>query len=207
MLELYTGPVPNGRRATIIIEECGLPYRLHNLNLPGREQKEPPFLALNPLGNVPVLVDPEGPDGKPVTVTQSAAIAIYLAEKTGKFLPQDPARRLVVIQYLFMVMSDVAATSTSMFLATHKDPQSPLAAIFDARMRELLLVISARLDAQPYLADALSIADFALLPLTLLPHVKRVMADLPSQAILRWAEPLLARETVQRALAASPAFH
>ena len=208
MLELYTASAPNGRRATIIMEECHLAYRIRNLDLAAGEHKRPAFLALNPIGNVPVLVDPQGPNGTLVTVTQSAAIAIYLATKANMFLPAEPTARLTVLEQLMYVMTDVAAVSTSMFVTLCNNEHSPVLQVFEARMRALLGVVAARLFTTPYLAGDISIADFALYPLVLLPHVKRVIASLAeSDGLLAWIDRLSKRPAIQRALAASPTRH
>src|SRR4030095_15929415 len=93
MSELYTAQSSNGQRAAIVLEECGLPYRVHKLDLMKGEQRTAEFLKINPAGAIPVIVDPDGPGGVPITLAQSGAIALYAAEKTGKFLPRDPGRR------------------------------------------------------------------------------------------------------------------
>jgi len=115
MIELYTAQSSNGQRAAIALEECGLPYRVHKLELMQGEQRTPEFLALNPAGAIPVIVDPDGPGGAPLTLSQSGAIALYAAEKTGKFLPRDPARRAQALQWLMYGVSDVASASMMVF--------------------------------------------------------------------------------------------
>src|SRR5205809_8000992 len=93
MIDLYAAGTSNGMRARIGLEECGLAYNFHPLDLGKGEQKSPSFLAMNPNGQIPVIVDSDGPGGKPVTVSQSVAVLLYCAEKSGKFLPKDPAAR------------------------------------------------------------------------------------------------------------------
>ena len=93
MIDLYAAGTSNGMRARIALEECGLTYNFHPIDLDKGENKTPQFLAMNPIGQIPVIVDNEGPGGKPVTMSQSSAILMYCAEKSGKFLPKDPADR------------------------------------------------------------------------------------------------------------------
>src|SRR5882724_1744468 len=96
MIDLYTWGTPNGRKVSIMLEETGLPYRVHKVDISKNEQFKPEFLALNPNSKIPAIVDQEGPGGKPLPLFESGAILIYLAEKTGKLLPTDPAARYTV---------------------------------------------------------------------------------------------------------------
>ena len=97
MIDLYTWPSPNGRKISIMLEETGLDYRVHAVNLEKGEQFEESFLVISPNGKIPVIVDQDGPDGKPIAVFESGAILIYLAEKSGRFLPPDPRGRSEVM--------------------------------------------------------------------------------------------------------------
>jgi glutathione S-transferase len=114
MLELYTWATPNGTKASIMLEEIGIPYNVHPVNLGKNEQRTAEFLAITPNGRIPAIIDSEGPGGKPLKVFESGAILIYLAEKTGKLMPRDPARRIEAIQWLMFQMggrgSDVRAS-------------------------------------------------------------------------------------------------
>src|ERR1700744_4278059 len=92
-LQLYSFPTPNGVKVSIMLEEIGLPYEAHAVNIMKNENKSAEFLELNPNGKIPAIIDPNGPDGKPIGLFESGAILVYLAEKTGKFLSTDPARR------------------------------------------------------------------------------------------------------------------
>src|SRR5262245_15361050 len=94
MIELYTWSTPNGRKISIMIEEIGMPYNVHTVNLRNNEQKTPEFLAINPNGRIPAIIDTEGPGGQPLTIFESGAILIYLAEKSGQLLSHDPVRRI-----------------------------------------------------------------------------------------------------------------
>ena len=106
-LQLYSLPTPNGVKVSIMLEETGLPYEVHRVDIGNDESHVPEFLALNPNGKIPAVIDPDGPGGKPFGVFESGAILMYLAEKTGKFLPADPARRWETIQWLFFQMASI----------------------------------------------------------------------------------------------------
>ena len=94
MIELYTWGTPNGRKISIMLEEIGMPYHVHPVNLRNNEQKTPEFLAINPNGRIPAIIDTDGPGGKPLTIFESGAILIYLAEKSGQLLSREPVRRM-----------------------------------------------------------------------------------------------------------------
>jgi len=101
MIDLYAFAMPNSVKVPILLEELGAPYTMHKVNIRAGEQKTPTYLALNPNGKVPVIVDDEGPGGKPIIVTESAAIVIYLAEKFGGFIPKDAADRVAMFEWMF----------------------------------------------------------------------------------------------------------
>ena len=105
MIDLYSWKTPNGRKVSIMLEEVGLPYEVHPINLSKDEQFAPEYLALNPNNKIPTIVDGEGPEGKPYTLFESGAILMYLAEKTGKLLPSETAKRYHVIQWLMFQMA------------------------------------------------------------------------------------------------------
>src|SRR2546423_8958562 len=115
MIDLYAAGTSNGMRARIALEECGLKYNWHPIDLGKGENKTPQFLALNPMGQIPVIVDHEGPGGKPVTLSQSTAILIYAAEKSGKFMPKDPAARPAMLQALMSASTDITPTIGTVF--------------------------------------------------------------------------------------------
>ena len=106
-LQLYSFPTPNGVKISIALEEIGLPYEAHAVNIAKNESWTPEFLALNPNGKIPAIIDPNGPDGRPIALFESGAILLYLAEKTGKLLPSDPALRYEAIQWVFFQMAGV----------------------------------------------------------------------------------------------------
>jgi GSH-dependent disulfide-bond oxidoreductase len=104
-IQLYSTPTPNGVKVSIALEELGLAYEPHFINIGQNETWGPEFLSLNPNGKIPAIIDPDGPGGKPLGLFESAAILVYLAEKTGKLLPKDPARRIETIQWVFFQMA------------------------------------------------------------------------------------------------------
>ena len=106
-LQLYSLPTPNGVKVSIMLEETGLPYEPHLVSFETRDQSTPEFMSLNPNGKIPAILDPDGPGGKPLPLFESGAILIYLAEKTGRLVPQDPAARYQTLQWLMFQMSSV----------------------------------------------------------------------------------------------------
>jgi GST-like protein len=201
MIELYTFDTSNGRRAAIVLEECGLPYRAHRVDLMKGEQKSAAFLQLNPAGAIPVIVDPDGPGGKPLTLAQSGAIAIYAAEKTGRFLPRDPAQRASALQWLMFAVTDAAAASGLIFFeaALMPDKSAPNAAFAEQRLLRYLRVADAQLASRDWLAGELSIADFALYPVC---AVRKSVIDGAGDlgSLARWMAALAARPGVAKGM-------
>lgn len=115
MIDFYTAATSNGQRVAITLEETGLPYSVHKLDLPKGDQKKPEFLAINPAGMIPAIVDHDGPGGKPLSLAQSSAIVMYLAEKSGKLLPADAVRRAVARQWLMQACADVRRRAARYF--------------------------------------------------------------------------------------------
>jgi GST-like protein len=204
MIDFYTANSSNGQRAAIMLEECGLPYTLHKLDLFAGDQRKPDYLAVNPAGAIPTIVDSDGPGGAPFTLAQSGAILVYLAEKTGRFMPRDPRRRAEALQWTFQATTDTAASSTMIFVLSRLAPDKSEANVAFCEERTLrhLRVADARLAGREYLADELSIADFALYPLTVVrrPLIDRA-GDLPN--LVRWADAIGARPAVARAMSAA----
>ena len=102
MIELYTWGTPNGRKVSIMLEECKLPYRVHKVDITQGEQFAPAFVAINPNSKIPAIVDPDGPDGRPISLFESGAILLYLAAKSGRFLPADTHGKYEVLQWLML---------------------------------------------------------------------------------------------------------
>jgi GST-like protein len=201
MLELYAFATSNAQRVLIMLEECGLPYRLHRVDLTKGEQRKPEFLALNPLGAIPVLRDPDAPGGA-LTLSQSGAIMLWLAEKTGRFLPAAGEPRAMALQWFAFAISDCMAATGSIFFSTTLLPDKSDAnlAWHEARLTNYFAATDARLAGREWLAGEVSIADFALLPIAL---VRRSLIDrhgaMPN--LTAWMERLAARPGVARALA------
>ena len=111
MIDLYTWKTSNGRKATIMLEECGLAYNLHPINIGQGDQFTPEFIAINPNSKIPAMIDDEGPNGEPYTMIESGAMLMYLAEKTGKFMPSEMAARYEVIQWLMFQIGGIGRSS------------------------------------------------------------------------------------------------
>lgn len=107
MIDLYSWATPNGHKVHIMLEECGLPYRVHGIDIGKGEQFAPEFLAISPNNKIPAIVDPEGPDGQPISLFESGAILLYLAGKTGRFLPQDVRGKYQTLEWLMFQMGGV----------------------------------------------------------------------------------------------------
>ena len=201
MIDLYAAGTSNGMRARIALEECGLAYKLHPVALDKGEQKTAQFLAMNPNGQIPVLVDSEGPGGKPVTLSQSSAILMYCAEKSGKFLPKDPAARPAFLQALMSASTDITPTFGAVFtIMRAKEPHAPTADMFKARLRNYMKVWDDTLARRRCAAgEEVTIADFSLYPGYLrskgaVPDTVQGLANLE-----RWAGEMAARPAIQRA--------
>jgi len=200
MIDLYTAATGNGRRASVMLEECGVPYTVHKLDLTKGESKTPEYLKINPAGAIPAIVDRDGPGGQTVTLAQSGAIALYLCEKTGKFLPKDAGKRAVALQWFLHAMSDEAPTSGALF-RLNSLPEKPAAAIssFETRLLGMFRYVNARLGEAEYLAGEISVADFALYPV-----IAGRMAQIEGAGGLdnlkRWANALSARPGVAKGM-------
>ena len=166
MIDLYMAGTANGFRASVALEEAGLPYRIHKVDLAKGENRTPEFLKLNPAGLIPVIVDHDGPGGKPLTLSQSGAIILYAAEKAGKFLPKDAVRRVMALQWFTQGLSDVAGTSGALFRVENSVPEKIAANTdyFKKRLLGFFSVCDAQLAGREYLADELSVADLMLYP-------------------------------------------
>lgn len=200
MIDLYTAATGNGRRPALMLEECGLPYTVHKIDLAKGEQRQPSFLALNPVGSIPVIVDRESPGGQTLVLAQSAAILLYLAEKTGRFLPKESGRRALVYQWLMHIMADQQSTSATLFQVASL-PDKPTSAItyFENRLSDYFRLVDRQLAGAEYLAGELSIADFALYPL--IDRRREIVEKAGDLAHLRrWMAALAARPAIARAM-------
>ncbi len=166
MIDLYLAATPNGLRASVALEEAGLPYHAHKVDLAKGEQRSPEFLKLNPAGLIPVILDHDGPGGKPLTLSQSGAILLYAAEKSGKLLPRDAARRAAALQWLMQAATDVAGASNAVFHVDTRVPEKNAANVdyFKHRLVDFFAACDRRLEGREFLADELSVADLMLYP-------------------------------------------
>ena len=160
MIELYTAPTPNGWKASVVLEELGLPYRVHAIDLGAREQRRAPFLALNPNGRIPVIVDGDHDD---FAVFESGAILLYLAEKCGQLLPSDALGRSRVVQWLMFQMGGVGPMMGQANVFVRYAPERIPYAIsrYQRESRRLLGVLDQHLREHEFLAGDYSIADIA----------------------------------------------
>jgi GSH-dependent disulfide-bond oxidoreductase len=202
MIDLYAAGTSNGMRARIALEECGLQYQWHPIDLAKGEHKQPPFLALNPDGQIPVIVDHEGPGGRKITLSQSSAIMMYCAEKAKKFIPADPAKRAAMLEAYMSASTDITPTFGFVnTLARSKEPHAPTLDMYKQRLRGFFKVWNDRLAKRKYAAgDELTIADLSLYAgywrtKGALPDV---VAGLPN--LERWGAEIAARPAIQRAL-------
>jgi GST-like protein len=202
MIDLYAAGTSNGMRARIALEECGLPYKLHPVDLAKGEHKTASFLAMNPNGQIPVIVDHEGPGGKPVTLSQSTAILLYCAEKSGKFMPKDPAARPAVLQALMNASTDITPIFGALFTVLRsKEPHEPTAQLFRDRLRSFFKVWDEKLATQKCCAGGeVSIADLSLYAgyARIKGAAPELIDGLPNLA--RWAGEIGARPAIQRAV-------
>ena len=202
MIDLYAAMTSNGVRARIALEECGLPYTFHKIDLTKGEHKTPDFLKLNPFGQIPVMVDSDGPGGKPVTLHQSAAILMYAAEKSGKHLPKDPATRPAFLEALMSTATDITPQFGAVNAARlMKEPSTPTVDVLKGRLRSLFETWDALLAKRKYAAGSeLTIADLSLYAGYW--RTKGAMADvvagLPN--LERWGNAIGARPAIQKAV-------
>jgi GST-like protein len=200
MIQLYTWGTPNGKKVSIMVEEVGIPYEVHPINLSEGDQHKPAYLAINPNNKIPAIVDTEGPGGKPLTLFESGAILMYLAEKTGKLWPQDVRKRYEVLQWLMFQMGGVGpmfGQANYFFRAQEKVPQA--IERFHKETLRLYKVLDQQLGKKEYLADEYSIADIATYPWVGRHEVHQVKLEaFPN--VKRWFDGLSARAAVQRGM-------
>jgi len=160
MIDLYTAATPNGHKASVVLEELGLPYTVHAINLASNEQKQPWFLAINPNGRIPAIIDREADD---FAVFESGAILIYLAEKTGRLMPTDAKGRSRVIQWLMFQMGGVGPMmgQANVFFRYFPEKIQPAIDRYQNESRRLFEVLDSQLAREEWLAGDYSIADIA----------------------------------------------
>ncbi len=202
-IELYAFDTPNGRKISVALEEMGLPYAVHIVDIGQREQFDPAFLKISPNNKIPAIVDTDGPAGRPISVFESGAILIYLGEKTGQFWPRELAARVPVLEWLMFQMGSFGPIPGQVhhFIALEDAADRHYALDrFMAETRRLYAVMDRRLAEHEYFAGALSIADFAILGWAWRhPRHKVDLADFPN--VQRWYQALMARPGVARGFA------
>ncbi|MEM9104731.1 MAG: glutathione binding-like protein [Pseudomonadota bacterium] len=168
-IQLYSFPTPNGVKASIALEELGIPYEAHLAHIGNDDQKTAEFLSLNPNGKIPAIIDPDGPGGQPLGIFESGAILLYLAEKTGKLIPSDPAERIECIQWLFFQMGGIGPMFGQFghfykFMAGKLKDDYPTERYLNETKR-LLGVLDGRLEGRQWImGDQYTIADIATFP-------------------------------------------
>jgi glutathione S-transferase len=196
MIDLYTAATPNGRKVSIMLEEVGLPYNVTHIKLHKMEQKDPGYLKLNPNGRIPTIVDRDEGD---FVVFESGAILIYLAEKSGKFLPTDKKGRSVVIQWLMFQMAGIGPMQGQANVFYRYAPEKIDYAInrYQRETKRLYTVLDTRLKDREFLVDEYSIADIAAWPWVYIHDWAGVdIVDLPN--LKRWLETIGKRPAVGR---------
>jgi len=211
-LQLYSVPTPNGVKVSIMLEEIGLPYEAHAINIGQNETWTPEFLSLNPNGKIPAIIDPDGPDGKPLGLFESGAILLYLAEKSGQLLPVDRARRYQTIQWVFWQMGGLGPMFGQLgyfhkFAGREIEDKRPLER-YRAESKRLLGVLETRLAGRTWImGEAFTIADVSILG-----WVRNLVGfygagDLVDYGALKevaWLDRCLARPAVERGLNMPP---
>ena len=208
-IQLYSLPTPNGVKVSIMLEETGLPYEPHLIDIGKNQTWEPEYLSLNPNGKIPAILDPNGPDGKPLALFESGAILVYLADKSGQFLPTDPAARYETLQWVFFQMAAIGPMFGQLgffhkFAGKDYEDKRPRDR-YAAESKRLLGVLEGRLAGRSWImGDDYTIADIATLG-----WVRNLVdfygaGDLVDYAALkhvpRWLEQALARPAVRRGL-------
>ncbi|PLZ03806.1 glutathione S-transferase [Burkholderia sp. WAC0059] len=201
-IQLHAWGTPNGRKISVALEEMALPYEVVPVNIGKGDQFRPEFLRISPNNKIPAIVDPDGPDGRPISVFESGAILLYLGEKTGRFLPRDLRQRVPVLEWLMWQMGGFGPMPGQVHhfaaLESEEDRRYGLKRYSD-ETRRLYGVLDRRLAETPFVAGELSVADFAILGWAWRHERHKVnLADYPH--VRRWYETLLARPAVRRGL-------
>ena len=208
-LQLYSLPTPNGVKVSIALEEMQLPYEAHLVSFERNEQFAPEFLALNPNNKIPAIIDPDGPGGRPLALFESGAILIYLAEKTGQFLPREPAARYETLQWLMWQMGGVGPMFGQLgffhkFAGKDWEDKRPRER-YAAESRRLLGVLEQRLAASEWIMGG----DYTIADIAVFPWVRNLVGFYNAGLLVGWADfpqvqraldAFVARPAVQRGL-------
>jgi GSH-dependent disulfide-bond oxidoreductase len=201
-IELYYWPTPNGWKISIMLEECRLPYVVRPVDISKGDQFTPEFLAISPNNRIPAIVDPDGPDGRPLSVFESGAILQYLGRKTGRFYPQTERARVAVEEWLFWQVGGLGPMAGQANHFRHYAPEQIVYAVarYTDEVNRLFGVMNTRLADREFLAGRYSIADMASVGwVRLAERMGQDLAVLPR--LKRWFEAIRARPAVQRAFA------
>jgi GST-like protein len=201
LIDLYTWSTPNGRKVSIMLEETGLPYDVHAIDIGKGDQFKPEFVAINPNSKIPAIVDSDGPAGKPFALFESGAILLYLAEKTGRLLPADKAARFEVLQWLMFQMGGVGPMFGQVHHFVRAAPEPVPYAIerYSKETRRLYGVMDRHLADREWLGAEYSVADIATYPWVARHEWHKVeLADFPN--VKRWYDVIGARPAVQRGM-------
>ncbi len=199
MIDLYSCETPNGQKIHIMLEETGLDYTVHWVDIDKGEQFDPEFLAISPNNKIPAIVDQSGPDGTPLSVFESAAILIYLADKTGRFLPAQPRERTAVLEWLMFQMGSVGPMlgQAHHFRAYAREKIPYAIGRYTNEAARIYGVLDKRLADREYLAGDYSIADMAVFPwIRLHGRQGQDLEDFPN--LRRWFDALAVRPAVAK---------
>jgi len=199
-IELFAFDTPNGRKISVALEEMGLDYTVTVVNITKDDQFKPDFLRISPNNKIPAIIDPDGPNSAPISVFESGAILLYLAEKSGQFIPRDSVRRISMLEWLMFQMGGFGPMPGQVHhfigLTSEEDKRYGLQR-FMTETRRLYRVMNDRLADRAFFADELSIADFAILGWAWRhPRHQVELSDFPN--VKRWYETMMARPAVQR---------
>ena len=208
MIELYFAPTPNGHKVSVALEELGLPYEIHRINIGEGDQFKPEFLAFSPNNRIPAIIDRDGFDGQQISVFESGAILIYLAEKTGKLLPAGGATRKTVLEWLMWQMGGVGP----MFGQAHhfnfyaKEKIDYAMTRYSNEANRLYGVLERQLEGRDYVADDYSIADIAIFPWTRsYTRQNVVIEDYPN--VVAWRKRMIERPAVAKGMQVGAEFN
>ena len=200
MIEVYSWATPNGHKVHIMLEECGLPYRVNPVDIGAGDQFEPEFLAISPNNKIPAIVDPDGPEGKPISLFESGAMLVYLASKTGRFMPQNITERYEVLQWLMFQMGSIGPMLGQAHHFRIYAPEKIEYAInrYTNEAKRLYAVMDKRLAKSKYIAtNEYTIADISIFPwLRSWKNQGIAWADYPH--LKGWFDEIAARPAVQR---------
>lgn len=205
MITLYTWATPNGRKVSIMLEECGLPYSVHPVDIGKGEQFAPDFEAVNPNSKIPAIVDADGPGGEPINMFESGAILLYLAAKSGRFMPADERGKFEALQWLMFQMGGVGPMfgQAHHFLRFAPEPVPYAIDRYKTEVARLYAVLNRRLASADYLAGEYSVADIATFPWVARHEWHGIdLADFP--AVRHWFDVISQRPAVQRGMNVPP---